>query len=61
LKNGSVVKVELVDISGRICFAEDKYISNSSFEIHTNNLPKGIYMVKISNNSGSANYRMILE
>jgi endonuclease I len=61
LKNGTVVQVNLIDVSGRICFTEEKSISNSSFDINAANLPKGIYMVKISNNKGSSNYRMIIE
>jgi hypothetical protein len=61
LKNGTVVQVNLIDVSGRICFTEEKSSSNSSFDINAANLPKGIYMVKISNNKGSSNYRMIIE
>jgi endonuclease I len=61
LKNGTTVVVNIFDLAGRTCLTEEKSISNASFEMNANGLPKGIYTVRISTSKGSANYRMIIE
>lgn len=45
------VNVEIFDLSGRQ-IKKESYSSTSKIQMQTNNIPTGIYIVRLSNNSG---------
>jgi hypothetical protein len=53
VKQGELQSVTIHDINGRLCLTSNKSV------IDTNSLTGGIYFVKVTSNSGSANYKII--
>lgn len=56
LANGALQTVQVYDLNGRLCLT-----SGSATEIDTHALSPGLYMVKVTTDSGTGNFKLIKE
>lgn len=54
----SINSIEVYDLHGRVVFSKE--VNSNIFEINTEYLPKGVYMVKLNLESGSISKKMII-
>jgi hypothetical protein len=61
LKQDKLVKIEIIDMLGKVCISKEMVPDSDKMMIETNNLNKGIYALKLSSASMNTEQKLIVQ